>query len=589
MAQQSLSLQQQSLRQRLPVVVTVLVIASFALLMRLIWFQSPQDPRVIGYLETIRDANYRREQRLPGERGNIYDRNGEPLAVNAIEYEVGISPNLISNAERAATQLGTILNLDEVYIYNLIRTSPNQWELLARPVSAEVGQQVAQLDLLGVIVNPIPRRSYPQGTLAAPVLGFVGEDADGLRGYFGVEGQYEDQLAGRVSSTEVSNIPFDIPEDTTDYDNDGVDLVLTLDREIQALAEAELLQAVTETGANPGGVILIMNPRNGDILAMASYPSFDPNNITASDDTTYRNRAIAEVFEPGSVMKVVTVASALESGVITPGWTYVDNGVISVGGVDIYNWDRGVHGTTDVTQVLVESLNVGAATISTTMGPLTFFEMLGRFGFGRPTGVDLEGEEAGTMWVPGDSDYNDSLVGTVAFGQGIAVTPLQMLTAVNAIANGGLMYQPRIVYQIIDGPDVITPQPVALGRPISAETASIVTNMMVAVIEDGVDNPAALPGYTIAGKTGTAQIPNAIGYEEDTSRVWFVGFLPADDPQVSVLIMLDRPTTGYWASEVVAPIFARLAQRLVILLEIPPDDVRHALEEEGGSVDGISR
>jgi cell division protein FtsI/penicillin-binding protein 2 len=575
-----LSPQQQTLRKRLPVVITVLVVASFALLIRLIWFQAPQDPRVISYLQSVRDANYRRLQRLPGERGNIYDRDGQPLAVNSLEYEVGLSPNLISNPTRIAQRLAAILNLPEEQIYAQA-TSSQQWVLLARPVSADVGQQVAELDLLGIIVNPIQRRYYPQGTLAAQVLGFVGENESGPRGFYGVEGYYEDQLSGRALTEEVSNIPFDIPNDQETNDR-GSDLVLTIDREIQYLIESELNLAISAEGAD-GGTIIVMNPRNGDILAMASYPSFDPNNVNASSPDDLGNPAISDIYEPGSVMKVITVAAALQTGAISPSWTYYDQASIEVGGIPIQNWDDQSHGAIDVTQLLVQSLNVGAATVSLTMGPNSFFDMVQQFGFSRATGVDMQGEASGLLSVPGDSEYSDSLLATVAFGQGVSCTPLQMLTAVNAIANGGLMMQPRIVSQIVDDGQVIDLQPTVLGRPISSETARIVTDMMVQVVQNGVDNNATVPGYTIAGKTGTAQIPTPVGYELDGSIASFIGFFPAEDPQVSILITLSRPV-GYWGSVAAAPVFARIAGRLVILLGIPPDSVRQSLSD--GAVGG---
>jgi len=298
--------------------------------------------------------------------------------------------------------------------------------------------------------------------------------------------------------------------------------------------------------------------------------------------------AISNQYEPGSVMKILTVASALETGAIAPDFTYNDQESLDVGGVTVENWDRLAHGVTDVTQVLVQSLNVGAATISMKMGPTDFYSMFSKFGIGRTTGVDLAGEAAGTMYVPGDENWSESQLATNAFGQGIAVTPLQLLTAVNAIANGGLMMQPHVIDQIRDGQTVYPAQPAALGRPISAQTAQEVTNMLVATVRDGVDQ-AGVDGYTIAGKSGTAEIPTPIGYESNAWIMTFIGYLPADDPQVSILIKLDRPTSGRWASQVAAPVFQHLAERLVLLLEIPPDDIRHQLAAQGGSVNGIHR
>lgn len=582
---QQTTMQQESLRRRLPFVVFALLAISIVLLMRMIFFQLPQSPEVLSYVQSIRDANYQRTQRTIAERGRIFDRNGYPLAINTIQYRIGLSPNLIADPQEVALQLASILGQPEREVFALV-TSRDPWVQLASSVNADVGQSVAQANIFGVTREPIPRRLFPQGTLGSHLIGFVIGDGEEARGAYGVEGYYQDQLAGRVRDQAVSNLPFEVPQELAEGDR-GKDLVLTIDRNVQFLAESELQRAITETGSTKG-TIIIMNPRNGEILAMANYPSYDPNNYFAiPEESLFRNPAISEQYEPGSVMKVLTMAAALEKGTVRPGDTYNDQGRLQVGGRTVENWDRRAHGVVDMTQILVQSLNVGAATLSTRMGVTDFYSMMSAFGIGRPTGVDLAGEEAGTLKVPGSEDWSESDLATNSFGQGVAVTPLQMLTAVSAIANGGLMMTPHVVHQIVDGDQVITARPSPLGRPISAETARIVTEMMVAVVRDGVDN-ARVPGYTVAGKTGTAQIPSPVGYEPNASIVSFVGFLPADDPQVAVLIKLDRPAE-YWGSIVAAPIFSRLAQRLVIMMEIPTDDVRHALAAEGGSVSNIQR
>jgi cell division protein FtsI/penicillin-binding protein 2 len=282
------------------------------------------------------------------------------------------------------------------------------------------------------------------------------------------------------------------------------------------------------------------------------------------------------------------MAAALEMGTITPDWGYNDTGQIVVGGQTISNWNRQSFGYSNATQVLVNSLNVGMATISTLMGTTNFYTMMDKFGIGKQTGIDLEGEQAGTMYIPGDENWSESNLGMNAFGQGIAMTPLQLITAVSAIANDGLMMQPRVVNELVEGDQVYEARPVTLGRPISAETAHTVRDMMVAVVNEGLDGRASLPGYTIAGKTGTAEIPTPIGYLDGASVGSFIGFFPADDPQVIVLIKLDRPT-DFWGSQTAAPAFRRLAERLTILLEIPTDDVRAQLSAQGGSVNDISR
>ncbi|MBE2272496.1 MAG: penicillin-binding protein 2 [Anaerolinea sp.] len=577
------STQQEIFRKRMPIVVTVLVLASVGLMGRLVSFQLPFDPAVQSYLDQMRDAGYTRTLELAAARGNIYDRHGEVLAVNTLEYRIGASPNLVSDARVLATELALILDLPELEIYEKL-TADTQWELLAARVPAETAARVRALDAVELTMEAVPRRSYPQGPVGSQLIGFVGGD---LIGYFGVEGYYNDQLRGRVREREVSNIPFDVP--ILDWQEDrGSDVVLTIDRDVQYVAESELLNAISTTGA-VSGTILVMNPRTGDILAMANFPTFDPNVYSEAQDTrVWNNPAISAQYEPGSVMKVLTVAAALDSGAITPDYWYNDQGILSQAGIEVRNWDRAAHGAVDVTQILVQSLNVGAATIALDMGTTEFYQGITDFGIGRLTGVDLEGEQPGQMHVPGDEEWSESNLLTNSYGQGVAVTPLQMLTAVNAIANGGLMMQPRIVYQIIDGDTVIPSRTANLGRPISAETARIVTDMMVEVVSSGLDDSAAVPGYTIAGKTGTAEIPTAVGYEQASSIVTFVGFLPADDPQISVLIRLDRPRE-YWSSLTAAPVFRRLTERLVILLEIPTDAVRFQLAAEGGAVSEIRR
>jgi cell division protein FtsI (penicillin-binding protein 3) len=575
--QQSDSLQLDMLRQRLPFVVAALVVISILLLLRVISFQFPQDPRVLSEFAAQRDANSGRIERIETDRGLIFDRNGNPLAFNTRQYRISISPNLVSDTRRTAAQLATILNRDEIELYDLLQFNETI-PLGTHP--PQTWRQIDDLGLLAISVERVQRRLYPQGTLGSQVIGFVNDVGEDAHGNYGVEGYYDQHLVGTVQNQAVSNIPFDLPEDTSTLEG-GANLVLTLDRDIQFLAETELQRAISETGAQ-SGTIIIMNPRNGDIWAMASNPTFDPNAFFNVRQNELGNPAISNVYEPGSIFKVITIASALESGAITPEWTYNDQGRYEIGGIVIQNWDRQAHGVRDAQQILVESLNVGSATIAREMGWETFYEMLDRFGIGKLTRVDLDGEEAGILLTPNDTsgEWGESYLGTNSFGQGVSVTSLQLLTAINAIANGGLMYQPRMVYQIVDGEDIYQSDPQPLGRPISEETAHIVTEMMVATVREG-DERAQVPGYTIAGKTGTAEIPGVVDYSSNESIMSFAGFLPADDPQVSVLIVLNRPTSGRWASEVIPPIFSRLTSRLVVLLEIPPDDVRHALASEG--------
>ena len=585
-AQSAVSIQQEMVRRRAPFVMLGVMILSSTLLLRVISFQFPQDARVSREFATQRDANAGRIETFESARGIIYDRNGYILADNRRRFRIGVSPNLVADPEQTANDLAAILGRDPVEIFNILRSDALYVPL--GTIDPDVWQQIDALDLGRAIQEErLFERFYPQAPLASQVIGFVyGQGEDSL-GSNGVEGEYQNRLAGVIADQEVSNLPFGVPEDGSVLQV-GDDLVLTIDRDIQFLIEQELQRAVVETGAE-GGTIIVMDPRTGDVLGMTSYPTYDNNNFADADPDLLNNPAVSDTYEPGSVFKVLTVAAALDLGVITADWVYNDTAVLTVpGGVEIENWDRRAHGLVDTQGVLVQSLNVGAATISNLMGRDNFYLMLSRFNIGTITNIDIQGEEQGQVRIPGDEFWSESDLATNAFGQGIAVTPLQMLTAINAIANEGVIMQPRIVHQIIDGDDIETTRIVALSRPISAITAQLVTDMMVATVRDGFDEAAQLPGYSVAGKTGTAEIPDpGIGYRDDAWIMSFAGFLPADNPQVSILIIIDSPANlenQRWASQVAAPVFRRLAERLVILMEIPNDEIRLALEEQGGMV-----
>lgn len=582
---ESTSLQQETLRRRLPVVVAGLIVVSIALVTRMVLFQAPLDPRLAAYVQAVRDANYSSTQRQTSSRGIIYDRTGQRLAVNALQYRVGISANLVSDPDYMVQQLSTILNLDPLRVNEIVRSGV-PYALLATNVDPQTYQQIAALNSVAIVAEQIPRRYYPQGSLAGQVIGFVAGSGDGFRGYNGIEGYYESQLAGRTRQAEISVIPFDVPS-TDDAPEKGADLVLTIDRDIQYLVEVALADAIESTGA-VGGNIIVMDPVTGDILAMASWPPLDPNNIPLNDERLLRNPAISDIYEPGSVMKVITMAAALQEGVITPDWVYNDEGRYTVGGEVIQNWDGQAYGIVDAETVIVESLNIGASKLAVEeLGRNAFYSMLAAFGFGSRTRVDLEGEQIGRVRVPGDETWSESDLGVNAFGQGLSVTPLQMLNAVNAIANGGLLMQPRVVKQVIRGQEVTNIDPVVIRRVITEEVARQVTDMMVAAVERGLDGRASVEGYTVAGKTGTAEIPSPVGYVTGATIATFIGFLPADAPQVSILVKLDRPKTAIFASQTAAPVFQVLAEQLVTYLEIPTDEDRRSLLAQGGIVGSL--
>lgn len=517
------------------------------------------------------------------ERGEIYDRNGHLLAGNRTVYEVGVSLSDMEDPDALAVTLGTYLGLTYEEVFKKLTESPESWSYVViqdyvdANLVAALQAQIKQLEtakdfrLRGIAFKPHFQRSYPETSLASNVLGFVTRDG---RGYFGIEEKYNDLLAGNPvqvwvprdpnKATEIPRVP------------NGTTLVLTLNRDLQARVEAILDEALIEYGAQ-NGAIVVMNPRNGEILAMSTTPRMDLNNYTnyfsLYNDGSQYNRSIGTAYEPGSVMKVLTMAAALDTGLVKPETTYVDTGSIQVGGFTIQNWDKEAWGEQNMVGCLQHSLNVCMAWISTQMGPTTFYGYMERFGFGHPTGVDLAGEAMGRLKTPGDSDWYNVDLGTNAFGQGVTATPLQMLMAASAIANDGRMVTPHILYSMLrDGHQYNVPSQYG-GSPITAQTAHTLSEMLAQSLS-AESSEALLSGYRVAGKTGTAQIPTDFGYDPSVTNASFIGWGPVDDPQFMIYVWLNAPTSSIWGSQTAAPTFAKVAEQTVILLNIPPDNVR---------------
>jgi len=506
-------------------------------------------------------------------RGTIRDRNGCLLAGNAVMYSIEADTAYVVDTEAASTALGALLPVSAAHIEQLL-AGDDLWVKIASPVSKGVGEQIADLGLSGITVRPLWIREYPEGALASHLLGFC--NAEGL-GFYGVEGFYDVLLQpeqverrGPVDPTS-KQIPWTVAPVV--LPRPGTELVLTLDRTVQALVEEELARSVWEYQAE-GGTIIVMDPRTFGVLALASLPSYDPGRYVDFFSQTpppFEDPAVSQQYEPGSVFKVLTMAAALDAGLVTPETTYYDQGWIEVGGLVMANASRQVYGQQRMADILIKSLNVGSAWLSTQMGPDLFYRYVQAFGIGRPTRIDLAGEVSGQLWLPEDYEqWHDSNLGTNAFGQGLAVTPLQMIVAVATVANDGARLRPHVVYRHI-APDgvVSTFRPVVEAQVVSPQTARTLVEMMVQVVEEGVPQ-AKVEGYRIAGKTGTAQIPIPGGYDKEGTVASFVGFGPVPDPQLIILVKLDRPQTSPWASETAARAFQRLASRLFVVLDIPP-------------------
>jgi cell division protein FtsI/penicillin-binding protein 2 len=534
----------------------------------------------VTYFRNLSDEISQLERDFAPARGRIYDRAGELLATNDVQYELGISPPYVVAPDDVVNTLSSLLDMSAPAIQEAI-DSEDRYVLLRRPISAEMGAEIkrlaelGELNLGGVDLTPIPHRLYPGGTLASQLLGFVAYNYDGQQvGYYGVEGFYNDVLAGRPVRGIENMVPFDVEPDPSP--DQGTDLYLTIDRDIQFLVEVTLAGAMQQYSAE-AGTIIVMNPRSGELLGMASWPTFDPNRYVESPPADPANPAVSGQYEPGSTFKILTMAAALDTGLVTPQTPFMDSGAVEVGGIIIHNWNGGGWGPVDMQRCMQYSLNVCLASIATWLGPDTFYNYLQAFGIGQLTNVDLAAESAGRLKQPGASDWFDSDLGTNSFGQGVAVSPLQLIAAVSAVANGGTMMQPHILGRVQDGDTQHDTRQQVLGRPIRPETAAVLSQMLATSLEAGEGSQALVPGYRIAGKTGTAEIPIPGGYDQSATIGSFIGWGPVDDPQFIVLVKLDRPGTSPWGSETAAPVFAQLVQRLVVLMEIPPDDVRQAL------------
>lgn len=539
-----------------------MALVAAAVIFRLISFQVVRDDELaeIGHQIQVRNIV------ASPERGIIYDNKMAILAGNGHDYQIGVSPSLIADSDELSASLAPLLD-ESRHDLLLKLNSSRPFEMLSGRVSANIAESIRELSFKGLQIDPLPRRIYPQGNLLCHVLGYT--DFEG-RGGSGLEGYYNNELAGQAASATINISPLTTQESV--IPREGSDLVLTIDRTIQYFAEEHLNQAI-ETHEAEGGTIIVMDPRTGAILAIANSPCYSPYAFYDADETLLLNPAVSRQYEPGSVMKLITMAAALDSGTVTPQSTYYDSGVIVIGGHSIYNWDNSARGTVDMTGLLANSLNVGAATIASWMGTETFYNYLQRFGFGRPTGIDIMAEASGQLPLPGSAIWTDTNMGTNSFGQGMAVTPLHMISAVSAIANDGYLMQPYLVQEIRSKNRVLLHEPTVLSRPISEETAHQVSAMAVNAVRTEVYG-AQVEGYTIAGKTGTAEIPEGGIYHPTDTIGSFVGWFPADNPEVIVLVKLDRTKSSPWGSVTAAPTFANLAADLVNLLNVPPDGVR---------------
>ena len=508
---------------------------------------------------------------LPAQRGQILDRNGARLALSTPADDVYADPQLVDDPWATATRLSPLLGVGVPDLVHAM-TSDGTFVYLARQLGRAASDRIQRLALPGIGLLPTSKRSYPAGSLASQVLGFVGTDGVGLTG---LELGYQGVLAGapgeRTNELGLSGQAIVSGVDQERAPVAGATVVTTIDRDLQFQAQAALEQAVEEQGAR-GGTVIVMDPRTSEVLAMASNPWFDPNAFGDAPSATYRNRAVTDAYEPGSTNKVITAAAAIQERAIPLGTQLTVPWTMPVGDYIIH--DSQPHAPMRMTlgDIVAESSNIGAVMVADRLGASALATYLARFGLGRATGVGFPGESNGIM-LPLDQ-WNDTNLATMAYGQGIAATPLQMVSVYSTIANDGRWVQPKLVRGTI-GPDgSLEPNDAAPARRVvSAETARMVTRMLAYAVRDGTGTNAQIPGYQVAGKTGTARIPtgDGSGYLEGQYMSSFIGFLPAGDPEVVVAAILDRPAAVY-GGLAAAPLFKQVALAAIARLDIAPAD-----------------
>lgn len=514
-------------------------------------------------------------------RGAIYDRHGNLLAASRPAYLVRVDPRYITDTETCAFVVAQAMTrpVEEARqrIAGIIagsRTLTPTPTILYYNVTPQAAYAItatlAGMGRAGIVAQPTWARVYPQGLIAGPLLGFVSLQP---AGYSGIEGFYDHELNAR-SGMRRERTQLDLMAITPTQP--GADLVLTLDLALQSYVEKQLAAGLTEYEA-AGGTIIVMDTRSGAVLAAASAPGYDPNfaiDIASSPDANRLiDPAVSAPYEPGSVIKVVTVAAALDAGIATTATLYQDDGRFVVSGKTIRNSDRAAHGRVDIEDTLARSLNVVAAQIAFDLGPEKFYHYFSLFGFGRRTGIDLGNEPAGLLRTPNDVEWSKADLATNSFGQGMLASPYQVINALNAIANDGVLMQPYVAHQWrrADG-SVVTRQPAPMARVVSAQTARTLREVMRIATLRGT--PDALPkGYTVAGKTGTADW-YLRGVKQDTTIVTFVGFLPAREPRLTILVKFDQPKKNRWAAYTTVPVFRRVAEYAAYVMGIPPDVTR---------------
>ncbi len=519
-------------------------------------------------------------------RGQILMHDGTdgalvPVAMNQTLSFIYADPRAVKDPAATAKAVGVALGFDQAKIDDLTQrlSKPHDaYEPIQRHVGTDAADALNALKLPGILQTDEDARLYPDPSLGGHVVGFVGSNADGsLSGRYGIEGYFDKVLAGTPgfirSEKDISGRLLAIGDSSITPAVNGSDVVLTIDRPIQYEACTALRKAIADHQAD-GGSVVILEPSTGRILAMCGAPDFDPNAYgSVPDVSVFNNPVIFDAYEPGSVFKAITVAAGLDSGAITPASTYDDAGFVKIGKYTIRNAEGGARGTTTMTTALDQSLNLGMIAAMRKMGASVFTDYVKRFGFGQTTGVELDTESPGDISALVGHPNDEIYAATASFGQGVSVTTLQMAAAYAAIADGGILRKPYIVDEI-EHPDgtVEREHPTDVRRVVDQRTATVLSAMLVDVVENGLGKRAAVPGYYIAGKTGTAQVASKThaGYSATDTIGSFAGFGPVEDPKFAMVVRIDHPRDVDWAESTAGPLFGQISSFLLKYMDVPP-------------------
>ena len=544
--------------RRIRLLLVLFVLALAGTFLRAVWLQSVR----AASLARMANVQHRETVELPASRGTIYDRTGVQLAIGEQATTVYADPRQVRDPRATARLAGRILRIDPAKLYPALADRSHGFVYVARKADPARAALLERRHVAGLGFYPEERRSYPEGSVGSQVLGYAGLDNRGLAG---LELQLDRWLRGRPGSETLVKDPFGRAIDVVGEraPREGRDAYLTLDHTIQANVEQVLRQTVADEHAKDATGI-VLDPRTGALLAMAVEPGYDANRFPLVPRPLQRNRAVTDTYEPGSTFKLITVAGVLSDGLVTPKTAFTLPYSIRVADRVIHDAEPRATERLTVEQILAHSSNVGAITLAKKLGTNRLLDWIGRFGFGKKTGIDYLGESPGIL----PSYWSGSSIGNVPIGQGIAVTPVQMAAAYAAIANGGVWVRPHLVDRIAGQPRTR----LVRHRIVSRVVAAQLTTMLKDVVSTGTGTSAQIPGYQVAGKTGTAQKPDSHGgYSTDRYVASFVGFVPASKPRLVVLVAVDEPHHAIWGGSVAAPAFQQIARSCLQYLEIPPD------------------